>query len=165
MILIEVVKAKEPLQRLTTRRFTSYRVLRELVKLRKTVDAETEFYTEAEKRAVELYSEKEDVYKIQLGDFARGIQECGGDVSKMAGVISEILPKALNTVMKYVPQILDLIVSVVGSIGKAIVDNLPMIVTAVSQIIFTILNGLIAALPQIADGALQLGLALSLIHI
>ncbi len=95
-----------------------------------------------------------------LGDFTRGIQECGGDISKMAGVISDILPKALDTVMKYVPQILELIVSVVGSIGKAIVDNLPMIVTAVSQIIFTILNGLIAALPQIADGALQLVLAL-----
>lgn len=62
--------------------------------------------------------------------------------------------------MKYVPQILELIVSVVGSIGKAIVDNLPMIVAAVSQIIFTILNGLISALPQIADGALQLVLAL-----
>lgn len=56
MILIEVVKAKEALQRLTARRFSSYRVLRELVKLRKTVDAETEFYTEAEKKAVELYS-------------------------------------------------------------------------------------------------------------
>lgn len=95
-----------------------------------------------------------------LGDFTRGIQECGGDISKMADVISDILPKALDTVMKYVPQILDLIVSVVGSIGKAIVDNLPMIVSAVSQIIFTILNGLIAALPQIADGALQLVLAL-----
>ena len=60
MILIEVVKAKEPLQRLTARRFSSYRVLRELVKLRKTVDAETEFYTEAEKKAVELYSEKDE---------------------------------------------------------------------------------------------------------
>ena len=60
MILIEVVKAKEALQRLTARRFSSYRVLRELVKLRKTVDAETEFYTEAEKKAVELYSETDE---------------------------------------------------------------------------------------------------------
>lgn len=94
-----------------------------------------------------------------LGDFSRGIQGCEGDIGKMADVISDILPKALNTVMQYVPQILNLITSVVGSFGKAIVNNLPLIVSAVSDIIFTILNGLISALPQIADGALQLVLA------
>lgn len=60
MILIEVVKAKEPLQRLTAKRFSSYRVLRELVRLRKAVDTETEFYTEAERKAVEQYSEKDE---------------------------------------------------------------------------------------------------------
>ena len=44
-----------------------------------------------------------------LGEFTRGIQEANGDLNKIGDVIAEVLPKALNVVMKYVPTILDLI--------------------------------------------------------
>ncbi len=95
-----------------------------------------------------------------LGEFTKGIQGCNGDIGKMAGVIKEILPKALNAIMEYVPELLEVIGSIVGAIGTAIVDNLPLIVDSVTQILFTIVNGLIEGLPQIAEGALQLLLAL-----
>lgn len=60
MKLKEVLKAREPLNRLMNKNFTSYKVLRELVKLQKAVGAEVEFYTAQEKKNIELYSEKDD---------------------------------------------------------------------------------------------------------
>lgn len=95
-----------------------------------------------------------------LSEFTNGILSANGDISQMSEVIGGILPKALNTVMKYVPEILELIGVIVGSLGQAIVDNLPQIVDSAAQIVFSILEGLINALPQIASGAVQLVLAL-----
>ena len=62
-----------------------------------------------------------------LGEFTRGVQEANGDLSKIADVIGEVLPKALSVIMKYVPTILDLIKTVVISLGKAIIDNIDII--------------------------------------
>ena len=60
MKLIDVFKAREPLMRLTEKRFNNYKVLRQLVKARKVVTAEVEFYAEAEKKAVAQYAEKDE---------------------------------------------------------------------------------------------------------
>lgn len=59
MKLIDVFNAREPLMRLTEKRFNSYKVLRQLVKARKAVAAEVEFYAEAERKAVTQYAEKD----------------------------------------------------------------------------------------------------------
>ena len=95
-----------------------------------------------------------------LAEFTKGISDANGDIGKMSDVIGEILPKALDAVMEYVPGLLEVVASIVGSLGQAIIDNLPVIVESASQIILSILNGLIAGLPQITNGALQLVLAL-----
>lgn len=95
-----------------------------------------------------------------LGEFTNGILAANGDIGQMSNVIGEILPKALSSIMEYVPVLLELIGTIIGSLGQAIVDNLPLIVDSATQIIFSILSGLIAALPQIAEGAVQLVLAL-----
>ncbi len=58
MKLKNIIQAKEPLKRLTEKRFTDFKVARKLVALRKVVDAETDFYIEEEKKAVEAYAEK-----------------------------------------------------------------------------------------------------------
>ena len=60
MKLIDVFKAREPLKRLTERRFNNYKVLRKLVKAQKAVDAEMEFYATAEKKAIDLYAEQDE---------------------------------------------------------------------------------------------------------
>ena len=91
-----------------------------------------------------------------LGEFTNGILNANGDISQMGKVIGDILPKAIDVIMEYVPVILDLIFALVTSIGKAIVDNLPMIVSSATQIILSILEGLVSALPRIAEGALML---------
>lgn len=95
-----------------------------------------------------------------LGEFTNGILEANGDISKMSDVIGEILPKVLDMIMEFVPELLEIVGEIVGSLAEAIVDNLPVIIDTASQIIIALLEGLIAALPQIADGALQLVMAL-----
>ena len=60
MKLKYIVEAKDAIVRLTEKRFTDYKKLREIVKLRKSVEAEFEFYCDQEKKAVETYGEKSD---------------------------------------------------------------------------------------------------------
>jgi len=95
-----------------------------------------------------------------LGEFTNGVLEANGDIGKIAQVVGDVLPKALDKIMEYVPAMLSLVMEIVSSLGAAIVDNLPMLVETAGQIVFTLLEGMIAALPQITEGALQLILAL-----
>ena len=95
-----------------------------------------------------------------LGEFTNGILDANGDISKMSDVIGGILPKVLDMIMEFIPELLEIAGEIVGSLAEAIVENLPTIIDTASQIIFSLLEGLIEALPQIAEGALQLVLAL-----
>ena len=95
-----------------------------------------------------------------LGEFAKGIADANGDIGAMSDVISDILPKALDAIMEYIPELLEVAGSIIGALAEAIVDNLPTIVETATEIIFSLLSGLIEALPQIAEGALQLVMAL-----
>lgn len=58
MKLKTIIEAKAALAALAEKRFSDYKKLREIVKLRKAVDAECEFYLEQEKKAIDLYAEK-----------------------------------------------------------------------------------------------------------
>jgi len=95
-----------------------------------------------------------------LGEFTNGILDANGDISKMSEVIGDLLPKVLDMLMDFLPELMEIAGEIVGSLATAIVENLPTIIDTASQIIFTLLTGLIEALPQIAEGALQLVLAL-----
>ncbi len=58
MKLKYVVEAKDAIVRLTEKRFADYKKLREIVRLRKKVEAEYDFYCDQERKAVETYGEK-----------------------------------------------------------------------------------------------------------
>lgn len=58
MKLKTIVATKPALARLTEKRFSDYKKLREIVNLRKSVESEFDFYVEQEKKAVEAYAEK-----------------------------------------------------------------------------------------------------------
>lgn len=58
MKLIDIMQARDALAKLTDTHFTSYKILRELVKLKKRVDEEYEFYSAQEKKAVDAYADK-----------------------------------------------------------------------------------------------------------
>lgn len=73
-----------------------------------------------------------------LGEFTNGVKNANGDLSKIADTFGDILPKVLDVVMQYVPVLLDLITTVVTSLGKAIVNNLDSLIDAATKIVLTI---------------------------
>lgn len=60
MKLKDLIEANAPLKHLTEKRFVSYKKMRELVKLRKAVEQEVEFYATEEKKAIGLYAETDE---------------------------------------------------------------------------------------------------------
>ena len=58
MKLKTIIATKSALERLAEKRFSDYKKLREIVKLRKAVEAEFDFYVAQEKKAIETYAEK-----------------------------------------------------------------------------------------------------------
>ena len=78
MKLNDILAAREPLKRLSEKRFASYKKMRELVRLRKAVEQEFEFYSVEEKKAVANYAEQDkngapvflDDGRLRLRDYA-----------------------------------------------------------------------------------------------
>lgn len=91
-----------------------------------------------------------------LGEFSKGMQDANGDIGKMGEVIEQVLPKALDAINKYIPDIINLITTVLGVIGKTIMDNLPAIMEMISGIVMQILDALIEMLPDIIEGVMTL---------
>ena len=59
MKIIDLLNAKDAIQNIAEKRFTSFKKVRELVELKKAVDAEIEFYAGEEKKIVEAYAKKD----------------------------------------------------------------------------------------------------------
>ena len=71
MKLNNVMQARDALAKLTDTHFTSYKILRELVKLKKRVDEEYEFYSTQEQKAVDAYAEKNENGQLVFVDGGR----------------------------------------------------------------------------------------------
>jgi hypothetical protein len=95
-----------------------------------------------------------------LGEFTKGLNDAGGDWTKISEVIGDTVGSLVDMILEQLPELIQLGLDIVSSVGGAILSNLPMLVDTASQIIMTLLGGLIEALPGITAGALQLVLAL-----
>lgn len=91
-----------------------------------------------------------------LGQFANGILDANGDISKMDDVIGEVLPQMLDLIMQYVPELLNLTVTILGAIGQSILDNLDLIVSSVSELMSDVLTSILDSLPQIIEATVQI---------
>jgi phage-related protein len=96
-----------------------------------------------------------------LGNFTKGLSDADGDWNKISEVIGNTVGNLVNKLMESLPNLIQVGLDIVTSIGGAIVANLPVIIDSAVQIIMTLLQALIAALPQITEGALQLVMALA----
>ena len=96
-----------------------------------------------------------------LGDFTKGLSDADGDWTKVSEVIGNTVGNLVNMLMENLPNLIQVGLDIVTSIGGAIVANLPVIIDSAVQIIMTLLQALISALPQITEGALQLVVALA----
>ncbi|OXS26605.1 MAG: phage tail protein [Acetobacterium sp. MES1] len=96
-----------------------------------------------------------------LGDFTKGLQDAGGDFTKISQVIGSTVGGIADMVLSNMPAVVQVGMDIVGAVGSSLLANLPMLFDTANQLIFTLLEGLISALPQLTDGALQLVLALT----
>ncbi len=95
-----------------------------------------------------------------LGDFTRGLNEAGGDFSKISDVIGNTIGGIADMILENLPKIMEVAVDIVMALIKSITDNLPLIIDVASSVIFTLLQGLVDALPQITQGAVHLVMSL-----
>lgn len=91
-----------------------------------------------------------------LGDFSTAMLETNGDVSQMSGVISEMFPKIIDAVMQYLPEILDLAVSIIMALVEGLMDNFDLLLEAASGILTTLLDGILELLPDLIPVVLEI---------
>lgn len=95
-----------------------------------------------------------------LGEFTSGLAEAGTDFEKISEVIGQTVGGLVSIIMEHLPQLIQVGMEIVMTIGGAIADNLPLLIDCAAAVISTFLEGLVDALPQLAEGALQLVLSL-----
>ena len=66
----------------------------------------------------------------------------------MSEVVGKVLPKFLNMILKYIPQIMKMALTIVESIASAIMDNLDVLIDSASEIVFSLLEGVLKAMPK-----------------
>lgn len=88
-----------------------------------------------------------------LGTFTKGINDANGDIGKMMDVVADTLGAIVEKIIEYLPQIVDSGLKIISAIGGAILDNLPTIIQAASNIITSVISGITTALPHLIDGA------------
>lgn len=96
-----------------------------------------------------------------LGQFTNGILDANGDISKMGEVIDTVLPQVLDSIMAYLPEILNLAISIITAIADALIENIDVIIDAATDIVFALFDGIMDNLPKIIDAAVNLIITLA----
>lgn len=96
-----------------------------------------------------------------LGQFTNGILDANGDISKMGEVIDTVLPQVLDSIMAYLPELLDLAISIITAIADALLENVDVIIDAAADIVFSLFDGIMDNLPTIIDAAVKLIITLA----
>lgn len=91
-----------------------------------------------------------------LGQFTNGLLAADGDLGKFADVVGEILPQVLDSVMEYMPELLQLAATIIGAIAQALLDNIDLIIDAAADIFQSLLDGILKNLPQLIEAAIKL---------
>lgn len=85
-----------------------------------------------------------------LGEFTNGILNANGDIGKMSEVIAGILPDALSSIMKYIPEIIEMVGVVISSLGEALSANMDSIMSSVNSVVSNLFTAIFTGiLPSI----------------
>ena len=91
-----------------------------------------------------------------LGEFTKGMNDAGGDWSKMSEVIGSTLGSATDLLLEAIPKMTGIVQEMLVSVLNAISENLPSLLESGTQIVFSLLSGLTSVLPQVAESAVTL---------
>lgn len=96
-----------------------------------------------------------------LGEFTQSIIDANGDISKMSDVVGEVLPKAIDKIMAFLPELIEVTGEIIGAITRSIADNFPQIIDAGAGVITSLIGGMVDGLPKIVDSALQIVMSIT----
>lgn len=91
-----------------------------------------------------------------LSEFTNGVAAANGDVDKIGDVIGAVLPKAINKIVSYVPQILSLVMSIVQTLSSSIMSNLPTLVNSAMGIVTSLVTTLTENIPTFISAGIQI---------
>lgn len=104
-----------------------------------------------------LMSDSIDVIR----NFTNNLREAGGDWGKIGEAIGQALSEIILMVGNYLPQIVDMGMQIIQTLGSALMDNLDVLIEAATSIIMTLLNGVVSALPALVEAAAQIVVTLA----
>ena len=79
-----------------------------------------------------------------------------GGLSGAMSAFGKILSEGITMITGMMPDFINAGMSLLGALGQGIIDNLPQLVDAATQIVVQLANGLVKALPELAKGAITL---------
>lgn len=94
-----------------------------------------------------------------LNDFTNAVLDTDGDLSQLGSVIDEMVPQVIELLNEYIPMLIDIGGTIIGTLANALLDNMGLILSSAGQLILTIGQGIIDHLgdlaPIIADLLVQ----------
>lgn len=91
-----------------------------------------------------------------LGEFTKGINDANGDFGKIGDTISKTLGDAISSLMKRLPQMLELGTKIVMTLLTSLIDNAPKLIDGAGKMLAVILEYLRDNAPKLASGAADL---------
>lgn len=90
-----------------------------------------------------------------LNDFTNAVLDTDGDIDQLGSVIDEMVPRVLELLNTYLPVVIELGGTIIGTLASALLENLPTILQTGVDLIMSIAQGIIDNLgnlaPTIAD--------------
>ena len=94
-----------------------------------------------------------------LNDFTNAVLDTDGDLSQLGSVIDEMVPQVIELLNEYIPILIDIGGTIIGTLANALLDNMGLILSSAGELILTIGQGIIDHLgdlaPIIADLLVQ----------
>lgn len=85
-----------------------------------------------------------------LNDFTNALLDTDGDITQLGSVIDEMVPRVLELLNTYLPMLIDLGATIIGTLASALLENLPTILQTGADLVFSILQGIIDHLSDMA---------------
>lgn len=89
-----------------------------------------------------------------LNEFAKGVVDADGDMTKIGNTITTVFPKAMQKIKENLPQLVEVVKQLITTFLTTVNDNLPEFLNAGLDIVETIVEGLLTeeSIRNIMDG-------------
>lgn len=85
-----------------------------------------------------------------LNDFTNAVLATDGDISQLGDVIDTMVPEVISLIDSYLPMLIEIGGTIIGSIASSLLDNMGLILTSAGELILTIGQGIIDHLGDLA---------------